>query len=109
MRELIQVGPLRLDILRCDVITPDKTAHLTPLEMWLLGYLAAPERVNTTVSASQISEAVWDTVSIATRATVTVVIHHIQREIEQDFMRPLYLLTLPGEGYRLAIRDAALS
>ena len=103
MRELIWVGSLRLDMLRCEVITPDKMAHLTPLEMWLLGYLAAPERVNTTVSAGQISAALWDDASSAPSALIKVFIHHIQRKIEQGPMHPLYLLRLPGEGFKLVI------
>jgi len=85
-------------MLRCEVITPDKTAHLTPLEMGILGYLA--EHVNTTCSANQISEYFWNEADVG---TVKVYIHHIQRKVERDPMHPLYLLRLPGEGYKLVI------
>ena len=104
MRDMILIGPIHLDVLRCEVGTPDKTAHLTPLEIWLLRYLA--EHVNTTCSVSQISSYMWgDADYVGAIGIIKVLIHHIQEKVEPDPMHPTYLLFLPGEGYKLVIHD----
>jgi two-component system, OmpR family, KDP operon response regulator KdpE len=72
--------------------------HLTPTEYDLLQYLA--QRIGKVVSHRELLKAIWGDVYGDEREYLRVFISQLRRKIEQDPMRPEYILTEPGVGYR---------
>jgi len=82
-----------------------KTVRLTPNESRLLRVLAA--HANTVCTPFQISILVYSRfLSSGYASLIKMAIRHLQQKIEPDPMHPIYLLTVPGEGYKLVIPDS---
>jgi DNA-binding response OmpR family regulator len=95
------VGNLAIDLTRGQASRDGQALNLTPTEFRLLVYLARhPGQV---LSRAQIVEAVWGyTADIDSERTINVHIRRLREKIELDPSRPTLLLTVPGQGYRLA-------
>jgi DNA-binding response OmpR family regulator len=75
-----------------------KSAALTAKEFDLLHYLAAhPEQV---FSREQLMNDVWDYTFAGDASTVTVHIRRLREKIEPDSLRPRYVKTVWGVGYK---------
>jgi two-component system response regulator VicR len=75
-----------------------KSASLTAKEFDLLHYLAAhPEQV---FSREQLMNDVWDYTFAGDASTVTVHIRRLREKIEPDSLRPRYVKTVWGVGYK---------
>ena len=75
-----------------------KSASLTAKEFDLLHYLAShPEQV---FSREQLMNDVWDYTFAGDASTVTVHIRRLREKIEPDSLRPRYVKTVWGVGYK---------
>ncbi len=74
--------------------------HLTPTEFRLLHYLA--QNQGKVISHRSILQTVWGPEYGNEREYLRVFISQLRRKIEDDALRPVYILTEPGVGYRFA-------
>ncbi len=98
---LLYVGDLVIDQTRGQVLRGEETIYLSPIEFRLLVYLVRHR--GQVLTRAQIIEAVWGhSFDYNDERTVNVNIHRLRLKIEPDPSHPVYLLTVPGIGYRLA-------
>jgi DNA-binding response OmpR family regulator len=96
---LIEAGDVRVDSKTRDTTVAGRPVSLTAKEFDLLRFFAAnPRQVFT---RSHLLERVWDIEHDADPSTVTVHIRRLRTKIEADPMRPRYLKTVWGVGYKL--------
>lgn len=100
MNHLILVGDLLINTDSRQVALRGKPIHLTPTEYDILHYLA--QRIGKVVGHRELLKAVWGEVYGDEREYLRVFISQLRRKIEDDPVRPLYLLTEPGVGYRFS-------
>ncbi|HKV84150.1 MAG TPA: response regulator transcription factor [Ktedonobacterales bacterium] len=95
-----QTGGLVLDFERRRVTVDGVEVHLTPTEYEVLKYLALNfERV---ITHRTLLRAVWGPEYEDEAHYLRVFVGQLRRKIEPEPSRPIYLLTVPGIGYRLA-------
>ena len=98
-------GDLVVDNQRRRVLRNGEPVHLTPTEWALLRtFLAHPRQ---TLTHQQLFHAVWGNVSGDAQAYLRVYVGHLRRKIETDPMRPHFIQTEPGVGYRFEPDDVA--
>ena len=96
-------GTLRFDRLTINpqtrvTMTGDREAHLTAKEFDLLFFLASqPGQVFT---REQLMDRVWDYTYAADPSTVTVHIRRLREKVEPDPVKPRYIKTVWGVGYK---------
>jgi DNA-binding response OmpR family regulator len=100
---IITVGPISIDPMRHVVSTDDKRSQLTPTEFMTLHFLV--KNVNEVCTASQIGSHVYRSNFDEDNALVKAHIRHLRQKIEPDPNHPIYILTVPGEGYTLVSHD----
>jgi two-component system KDP operon response regulator KdpE len=98
MHQLMLVGDLLINTDARQVMLRGKPIHLTPTEYDILHYLA--QRMGKVVGHRELLKAVWGDVYGDEREYLRVFISQLRRKIEDDPVRPVYLLTEPGVGYR---------
>lgn len=74
--------------------------RLTPTEYQILIYLA--ERADKVVTHRNLLQGVWGSAYGGEREYLRVFISQLRHKIEEDPMRPVYILTEPGVGYRFS-------
>jgi two-component system KDP operon response regulator KdpE len=95
----VVVGDLVVDLGLRRVERGGVLVHLTPTEWALLRtFLEYPRK---TLTHRQLFTAVWGNSEGDAQQYLRVYVGHLRRKIEQDPMRPRYLHTEPGVGYRL--------
>jgi DNA-binding response OmpR family regulator len=100
----IRNGELEILPARREVRVAGRTLELTALEFELLQHFAAhPGRV---FSRAQLLDAVWGYSHEGYEHTVTTHINRVRAKVEADPMRPRFILTVRGAGYKM--RDAPL-
>jgi DNA-binding response OmpR family regulator len=100
--DIIMIGPIRFNSRQLEVSAPGKTARLTPMEGRTLYFLAT--HANTVCTFSQInSEAYGFGNDDGSTALIKMHIRHLRQKIEQDPNNPIYILTVPVEGYKLVV------
>lgn len=104
---IIEVGPLRIDLVRREVTMARQTLHLTPIEYRMLTLLA--QNAGRVLTQRQILEEVWGRGHAAQTHYVRVYMAQLRRKIEHDPARPRFLVTEPGVGYRLRDQTDAIS
>ena len=96
--EILEVGDLRLDQERHEVLKTGQPVDLTPTEFKLLVTLMEnPGRVFT---RAELLEAVQGVAFEAYERTIDVHIKNLRRKIEDDPGHPHYIETVRGVGYR---------
>ncbi len=95
---LILVGDLLINTDARQVTSRGKLVHLTPTEYDILHYLV--QRLGKVVRHRELLKAVWGDVYGDEREYLRVFISQLRRKIEDDPLRPIYILTEPGVGYR---------
>jgi two-component system, OmpR family, KDP operon response regulator KdpE len=96
---LFAVGALRVDLSRRRVTVSEEEIHLTPTEYQLLSVLVrAAGRV---VTHEALLSEVWGTAYAGHTQYLRVFMAQLRRKVEPDQVRPRYLTTEPGIGYRL--------
>ena len=94
-----QVGGVRIDFGRHQVVADGKPVALTPSEFKLLTLLARePERVFT---RRQIMEHLWDSPYVGDDHACEVHVSNLRRKLEPDPARPQRIATVRGIGYKL--------
>jgi two-component system KDP operon response regulator KdpE len=95
---VLSFGDVRVDQQRRRVERSGKAVHLTPTEWSLLrAFIARPRQ---TLTHRQLFGAVWGNASGDAQQYLRVYVGHLRRKIEEDPMRPRYIHTEPGVGYR---------
>ncbi|HEX9049356.1 MAG TPA: response regulator [Anaeromyxobacter sp.] len=99
--QVLEAGPLRIDLARREVTVDGREIRLTPTEYKLLALLA--RHAGKVLTHRQILREVWG--PNATEAHwVRVHMAELRKKIEADPARPRLLVTEPGVGYRLRDR-----
>jgi two-component system KDP operon response regulator KdpE len=98
-----QSGGLKVDLRSRQVWLDGKEIRLSPIQYRLLAALV--RNAGRVVTQRQLLKEVWDENSEATSDYVRIYIHQLRHKLEADPVRPRYLLTEPGVGYRLVCED----
>lgn len=94
-------GALVVDFDRAQVTVRGSVVQLAPKEFDVLKYLA--QNAELLVTNEVLLRNVWGVGYEDSVDTLRVFIHKIRRKIEEAPSRPRYLLTVKGNGYRLAV------
>lgn len=100
-KNMVHCGPLRLDIEHRRVKCLGKNAKLTPRLVTLLHILM--DRHGEVVEREALFKKVWDTNYTGDTRTLDVHISWLRRAIELDPLKPKFLKTIRGVGYRLDV------
>ena len=101
----ITLGELEIDILNRRVRAGSSDLHLTALEQSLLYLLAA--NAGRLLTRNEILDALWGVDYIADSNVVDRHICNLRAKLQNDWRRPRYIVTIPGQGYRFVPTDAA--
>jgi two-component system KDP operon response regulator KdpE len=96
---IFEVGELRVDLARRQVLVAGKQVHLTPIEYKMLATLI--QHAGKVITHQQLLKAVWGPGYATETPYLRVYIGQLRHKLEADPARPRYLLTEPGVGYRL--------
>ena len=100
---VIQVGDLKLDIIKKHVFKCNKLIRLTLIEFNLLRLLV--DKAGEILTRTAILDCIWGYTSyryIDTRV-VDVYVHRLRSKLEQDLSAPNLILTIRGKGYMFQI------
>jgi two-component system, OmpR family, KDP operon response regulator KdpE len=96
-----KTGNLAVDLNRREVTVNNEPITLTPTEYDLLRIFI--KHAGKVITHDQLLRAVWGTAYESEKHMLQVNISNLRRKIEPDPVRPSYLVTEPGVGYRLKI------
>jgi two-component system KDP operon response regulator KdpE len=96
---VIELGELKVDLARREVLIAGSLIHLTPNEFRLLAVLV--KNAGRVMTHRQLLKDVWGPGSADQSHYVRVYMNQLRQKIESDPARPKYLLTETGIGYRL--------
>ncbi len=98
MLDSFQIGPLRLDTARRQLVAEDGTTiRLTNLELRLLYLLVA--HAGQVLPTSVIIDRVWGYTGGGDNTLVKNVVYRLRRKIEPNPAEPRHILAVNGEGY----------
>ncbi|RME89496.1 MAG: DNA-binding response regulator [Anaerolineae bacterium] len=100
-KNIVRVGPIRLDVERRRVHCLGKNSRLTPRLVALLQVLL--EHRGEVVPRETLFTQVWDTAYTGDTRTLDVHISWLRKAIELDPAHPRFLKTVRGVGYRLDV------
>jgi two-component system KDP operon response regulator KdpE len=97
----IEIGGLVLDLAARSLTTDGDPVHLTPIEWDLLREMMA--NAGRTLTHQHLFNQVWRGRQFGNASQyLRVYVAHLRRKIEADSIRPRYIHTEPGVGYRFA-------
>jgi DNA-binding response OmpR family regulator len=97
--EVLQVGPIVLDIARREARVRGEVAELTFSEFELLrALMTQPERL---FSREELLRAIWGDSAYRDPRGIDVHVRHLREKLEEDPAEPRLLLTVRGAGYRV--------
>ena len=96
----LKVGELEIDILHRCVRAGGHELHLTSLEQNLLYLLAA--NAGQLLTRDEILDYLWGTDYAAESNVIDRHIRNLRAKLQNDWKRPRYIETVPGQGYRFA-------
>jgi two-component system KDP operon response regulator KdpE len=97
--ETLQLGDVAIDFEKRRVLKNGATVHLTPIEFRLLACLA--KHLGMVVTHRQLLREVWGPSHIEHTHYLRIYMKQLREKLEKDPVRPVYLLTETGLGYRL--------
>jgi len=100
-KNMVHVGPIRLDVERRRVRCLGKSTKLTPRLIMLLQMLM--EKHGEVVERDILFKKVWETNYTGDTRTLDVHVSWLRRAIEVDPLKPKFLKTIRGVGYRLDV------
>jgi DNA-binding response OmpR family regulator len=100
-QNVIHMGPLRLDVEQRRVKCLGKNSKLTPRLVTLLHLLM--DKHGEVVERDALFKKVWETNYTGDTRTLDVHISWLRRAIELDPLKPKFLKTIRGVGYRLDV------
>jgi two-component system KDP operon response regulator KdpE len=98
---VFKTGDLVVDLNQREVLVSGKPVSLTPTEYDLLRTFI--KHAGKVLTHDQLLRAVWGTAYESETHMLQVNISNLRRKIEPDPLRPAYLITEPGVGYRLKV------
>ncbi len=98
--DVYQLGSVRVDLRRTEVVRSGKQVMLSAKEFQLLRYLL--EHRGSTVSRETLLSQVWGYSSVTSSRTVDVHVAWLRQKLEDDPRQPQWILTVHGLGYKLA-------
>ena len=98
---ILRVGPLVVDPAGRSATMDNQPVELTAKEFDLLWFLM--RHAGQVFTRAQLLDQVWDYDYFGDESTVTVHIHRLRTKIEPDPMRPRFLKTVWGVGYKLEV------
>ncbi len=98
---VFKTGELVIDLNQREVSIGGQPISLTPTEYDLLRTLV--KNAGKVLTHDQLLRAVWGTAYESETHMLQVNISNLRRKIEPDPVRPTYIITEPGVGYRLKI------
>jgi two-component system KDP operon response regulator KdpE len=96
------VRELELDIPHRQATIRNERLHLTPVEYGLLATLM--RHADKVVSHDELLSAVWGEEYEGDFSVLRVNISRLRHKLERNPRRPQYIVTVPGEGYRMPTR-----
>ncbi len=100
---LFEHDGLKVDLAARRVWVRKKEVHLSPLQYDALAALV--RHAGRVVSQKQLIKEAWAPDADASPESVRILVHQLRHKIEPDPVRPRYLKTEPGVGYRLEAGD----
>jgi two-component system phosphate regulon response regulator OmpR len=97
---MLNLGPVRYDIERAELLMGEQVVRLTATEVQLMRIFS--ENLREPVSRGKLVEELGRDKGQAQERAVDVQITRLRRKIEADPKQPRYLQTVRGEGYMLA-------
>ncbi len=97
---ILQLGPVRYDVDRAELMRGDDLVRLTSTEVSLMRIFS--EHLREPVSRAKLVEDLGRDGGQAQERAVDVQITRLRRKLEADPKQPRYLQTVRGEGYMLA-------
>jgi DNA-binding response OmpR family regulator len=94
---VIRLGELEIDLLHRRVRVEGDDLHLTPLELSLLCLLAA--NAGRMLTRNEILDEVWGSDYAAGSNVVDRHVRNLRAKLGDDWRRPRYIATVPGQGY----------
>ena len=101
---LLIVGKLSLDLEKQKLTRGSKTFSLTPKEFGLLKTLM--ERPGQIVTRKVLMKQVWETEYMGDTRTLDVHIRWLREKVEDSPSKPLRLITVRGDGYKIEKEDS---
>jgi two-component system, OmpR family, KDP operon response regulator KdpE len=98
----IAVGDLRLDVDARRVFVKDREVHLTPIEYKL--FVVLMKNAGKVLTHRQLLKDVWGPSHVDQTQYLRVYMVQLRHKLEEEPVRPRYLVTEPGVGYRLRDR-----
>jgi DNA-binding response OmpR family regulator len=95
----VRVGPITIDPAGRQATIRNEPVELTAKEFDLLWFLV--RNAGQVFTRTQLLDQVWDYEYFGDESTVTVHIHRLRSKIEPDPVRPQFLKTVWGVGYKL--------
>jgi two-component system KDP operon response regulator KdpE len=96
-------GPLQVDLVTRTVKVRGQPLKLARTEYALLRYFI--QHAGRVLTHGQLLREIWDLDDVEKTARLRVYVRLLRERIETDPTRPQLLVTIPGVGYRLEIRD----
>jgi two-component system KDP operon response regulator KdpE len=97
---VVEVGALRVDLVRRETTMEGRPVVLTPTEWRLMAYLA--RHVGKVLTSAQILKEVWGPNATSHGHYVRICVAALRKKLEPDPSQPRFLLSEYGVGYRLA-------
>jgi two-component system KDP operon response regulator KdpE len=104
VRQVLEFGSLKIDLVRREVTQAGAGVRLTPIEYKLLVLLA--RNAGRVLTHNQILAEVWGYRSASMVHHVRVHMAELRKKVEAEPARPRLILTEPGIGYRM--RDSGI-
>ncbi len=95
---VLKVGELKIDILNRSVTAGGHELHLTSLEQNLLYLLAA--NAGRLLTRDEILDYLWGSDYAAESNVVDRHVRNLRAKLQNDWRRPRYIFTVPGQGYQ---------
>jgi two-component system KDP operon response regulator KdpE len=95
---ILNVGELEIDLARRTLLRGKELVHLTPTEWDLLRTFVT--NMDKTLTHRHLFGAVWGRSPGDPQQYLRVYVANLRRKIEQDPVRPHFIITEPGVGYR---------
>ena len=98
-KDVLEIGPIRLDDARKEVTADGEEVSLTPMEFGILKLLMKnPGKVFT---SEEIYRSVWNEEPLGAEGVIAVHIRHLREKLEIDPGKPRYLKVVWGQGYKM--------
>lgn len=97
--DVLELGPIRVDVRKRAARKGDQELHLTDTEFRILTLLL--KHPGEVISRDQFLKEVWGDEVYVTHRTVDTHVAALRKKIEDDVERPVYILSVRNVGYRL--------